>query len=124
MSRHNNDANRLMSVDEFYPYYLREHQHPICRLLHYIGSASALLALIAIVWGQFWAWLPLVLLIGYGFAWIGHFFFEHNRPATFQYPRLSFIGDWLMLKDFLTGQIDQKLQQANLLTQPIQEKRH
>jgi hypothetical protein len=40
---------------------------------------------------------------GYGFAWVGHFFFEHNRPATFQYPLYSFIGDWAMLKDFLLG---------------------
>lgn len=111
----NNNAKHSMTLNEFYPYYLREHQNPICRILHYIGSTSALLVLGIIIWGQYWAWLPLVLLIGYGFAWLGHFFFEGNKPATFQYPRLSFIGDWLMLKDFLTGQINQKLHQA---TQP------
>ena len=42
-------------------------------------------------------------VIGYGFAWVGHFFFEHNRPATFTYPFYSFAGDWVMLFQFLTG---------------------
>jgi hypothetical protein len=41
--------------------------------------------------------------MGYGFAWIAHFFIEHNRPATFKYPFYSFAGDWVMLKDFLLG---------------------
>jgi len=52
-----------------------------------------------------WVWLLALPLLGYGFAWIGHFFFEHNRPATFQYPLYSFIGDWMMFKDILTGRI-------------------
>jgi len=51
-------------------------------------------------------------VIGYGFAWVGHFGFEHNKPATFQYPFYSLMGDWVMLKDFLTGNIEQKLQDA------------
>ena len=48
---------------------------------------------------------PLRLLCGYGFAWIGHFFFEHNRPATFTHPLYSLIGDWVMFRDMLTGRI-------------------
>ena len=42
---------------------------------------------------------------GYGFAWVGHFVFEKNRPATFQYPLYSLLGDWVMFKDMLTGKI-------------------
>ncbi|MFA7542333.1 MAG: DUF962 domain-containing protein, partial [Lysobacterales bacterium] len=45
------------------------------------------------------------LLAGYGFAWIGHFVFEKNRPATFRHPLYSLIGDWVMFKDMLTGRI-------------------
>jgi len=44
-------------------------------------------------------------LAGYGFAWIGHFFFEKNKPATFTYPLYSLAGDWVMYKDILTGRI-------------------
>jgi hypothetical protein len=53
------------------------------------------------------AWILLwsLPLFGYGFAWVGHFFFEKNRPATFTYPIYSFIGDWVMYKDILTGKI-------------------
>ena len=42
---------------------------------------------------------------GYAAAWVGHFFFEKNRPATFTYPLYSFLGDWVMLRDMLTGRI-------------------
>jgi hypothetical protein len=93
------------SFREFYPYYLSEHADPTCRRLHYVGSACALGFLAtAIVTANAW-WLLGALFSGYGFAWIGHFFFEKNRPATFQHPLYSFIGDWVMLKDMLTGRI-------------------
>lgn len=88
------------SFKEFYPYYLAEHSNKLCRGLHYIGSTLVLLVvLLAIVQAQPW-WLLLAPVAGYGFAWIGHFAFEHNRPATFQHPWYSFIGDWVMYKDF------------------------
>ena len=53
---------------------------------------------------NFW-WLLVGLVQGYAWAWVGHYFFEHNRPATFKYPRWSFMGDWVMWKDILTGKI-------------------
>ena len=93
------------SFREFYPFYLSEHAHPTCRRLHYIGSFCALAFLAtAVVTGNAW-WLLGALFSGYGFAWIGHFFFEKNRPATFEHPLYSFAGDWVMLKDMLTGRI-------------------
>lgn len=52
-----------------------------------------------------WLLLMLVPIIGYGFAWVGHYFFEKNKPATFKYPVYSLICDWLMFKDTLTGKI-------------------
>ncbi|WP_070886289.1 DUF962 domain-containing protein [Pseudomonas sp. D1-3] len=98
-------SERFNSFAEFYPYYLEEHRHPTCRRLHYVGSLLVLVVLgYALISGQ-WLWLLAVPVIGYGFAWVGHFAFERNRPATFQYPLYSLMGDWVMLKDMLTGRI-------------------
>ncbi|UTW48101.1 DUF962 domain-containing protein [Bacterioplanoides sp. SCSIO 12839] len=97
------------SFAEFYPYYLSEHSDRVCRSLHYIGSSAVLFCLAySLLSGQY-VWLWALPVLGYGMAWIGHFFFEHNKPATFKYPLWSFMGDWVMLKDFLTGQIGHKL---------------
>ena len=95
------DSKPFGSFAEFYPYYLSEHQHPVCRALHYIGSSLALMiAAYALLKGKLILLIP-ALICGYAFAWVGHFFFEHNRPSTFKYPLWSFLGDWVMLKDFI-----------------------
>lgn len=93
------------SFREFYPYYLKEHRNLTCRRLHFIGS-WLVLALLAysLLSGVLWT-LLLVPLVGYGFAWVGHFFFEHNKPATFRYPLYSLMGDWVMFKDILLGRL-------------------
>ena len=99
-------AQRYASFREFYPYYLSEHRDPTCRRLHFVGSALVLVLVglvIAAVLSPWW--LLAVPVIGYGFAWVGHFFFEHNRPATFTYPLWSLFGDWVMFKDMLTGKV-------------------
>ena len=100
---------RFNSFAEFYPYYLAEHRHPLCRALHYIGSMLVIALLIFALSSQQWQLLWFLPLIGYGFAWLGHLLFEHNKPATFQYPFYSLAADWVMLKDFLTGQLKHKL---------------
>ena len=90
---------------ELYPYYLSQHTHTVCRTLHFIGSWVVLAMLAtAIATGNAW-WLAGIPLAGYGFAWAGHFFFEHNRPATFTYPVFSLIGDWVMFYQLLIGRI-------------------
>jgi hypothetical protein len=98
-------AQRFNSFAEFYPYYLNEHSDRTCRRLHFIGTSLVLaLVLLASIVGPLWMfWL--VPVAGYGFAWVGHFFFEKNRPATFQYPFYSLWGDFVMYKDMLTGKI-------------------
>jgi len=97
--------NRFASFREFYAFYLEEHRNTVSRRLHFIGSCGVLvLVATAIVQRNGW-WLLAALLCGYGFAWVGHFFFEKNRPATFKHPLYSFIGDWMMFKDILTGRI-------------------
>ncbi len=94
--------NTYQTFKEFYPYYLSEHLHPICRLLHFIGTGGVIVLLTISISTQknLWIYAP---LCGYSFAWIGHFVFEKNKPATFKYPLYSFIGDWVMFKDILLG---------------------
>ncbi|EDM49379.1 DUF962 domain-containing protein [Marinobacter algicola] len=90
---------------DFYPYYLEEHSDVNCRRLHFVGSLLVILvALYAIVTAKF-LYLLLLPLIGYGFAWIGHYGFEKNRPATFKHPLYSLMGDWVMFRDMLIGRI-------------------
>lgn len=93
------------SFSAFYPYYLREHSDRLCRRMHFLGS-SLVLALIATAWvmGE-WRVLLFLPLAGYGFAWIGHFVFEKNRPATFRHPLYSLMGDWVMYGEMLRGRI-------------------
>lgn len=94
------------SFREFYPHYLAEHRNRTCRRLHFVGSALVLAVLALVIGGWLSAWWLLSLpVIGYGFAWVGHFAFEKNRPATFRHPLYSLIGDWVMFKDMLTGRI-------------------
>ena len=95
----------MKTFQEFYPYYLGEHANRTCRRLHFIGTSIGLACLLhAFATLNFW-WLLVGIVQGYGWAWVGHYFFEHNRPATFTYPRWSFMGDWVMWKDILTGKI-------------------
>ncbi len=96
---------RFASFAEFYPFYLGEHRNIVCRRLHFIGSTGVLLLLgWAMYSGNPW-WLLALPLLGYGFAWVGHFFFENNKPATFSYPLWSFLGDWVMYKDIWTRRL-------------------
>lgn len=98
-------AKKYPTFQAFYPYYLAEHSHPNCRRLHFIGSFLALLATLYILLTGAWRLIWLIPVLGYGFAWAGHYFFEKNRPATFTYPLYSLIGDWVMFKDMLKGKI-------------------
>ena len=99
------DPRTIQTFAEFYPFYLSEHSDSMCRRLHFTGSTLALLCLaLLLVTGNGW-WLLAGLVIGYGFAWVGHFGFEKNRPASFKRPLYSFLGDWRMYKDMWTGKV-------------------
>ena len=89
------------SFKDFYPFYLSEHMHPVCRFFHFIGSIFVIILVITSIFNI--KTLFFVPLCGYGFAWTGHFFFEKNKPATFTYTLYSFIGDWVMFKDIIIG---------------------
>ncbi|MDQ3215292.1 MAG: DUF962 domain-containing protein [Pseudomonadota bacterium] len=96
---------RFRNFAEFYPFYLNEHSNRTSRRLHFVGTSIAVALVCTALLTQQW-WLVAVALVqAYAFAWVGHFFFEHNKPATFQYPAFSFMGDWRLWWEILTGKI-------------------
>ena len=98
-------SDRITSFKDFYPYYLKEHSNSTCRVLHFIGTW---LVLAVIAYSGFKTdarWLLLAPVVGYGFAWVGHFFYEKNKPATFKYPLWSLLSDFKMFFELLVGKI-------------------
>ncbi len=99
------DPTKFTRFAEFYPFYLSEHSDLTCRRLHFVGSSLVLLSLLAFALTGMLTFLVTAPLWGYGFAWIGHFGFEKNKPASFKRPLYSFMGDWVMYRDILTGKV-------------------
>ena len=99
---------------EFWTFYLSQHLNPVSRVLHYAGTMTGVgLLLLFLISGE-WFKVPLAILPGYAFAWIGHFVFERNRPATFKYPLWSFRADFVMLWCFLTGKLSGELNRPDV----------
>jgi hypothetical protein len=99
------DPRSFQSFAEFYPFYLGEHSNTTCRRLHFVGSTLTLVCLAMLLATGKLQYLLYGLLCGYGFAWVGHFGFEKNKPASFKRPLYSFMGDWCMYRDILRGRI-------------------
>ena len=99
---------RYRTMAEFWPFYLNEHSRKGTRALHLAGTAIALACIVLAFILTPWFLLG-GLVAGYAFAWVAHFFVEHNRPATFTYPFKSFASDWVMFGAFLTGQLGKQL---------------
>lgn len=110
-------ARELNSYEEFWPYYVSEHLGQTTRRLHFAGTGLVLAALLAAVFVSPW-WLLAAPLFGYGFAWVGHFFFEKNKPATFTYPLWSLRGDFRMFWLTLQGKMGPELERARRLYRP------
>ncbi len=91
------------SLKEFYPFYLTEHSNPTSRKLHFTGTFLFFIILIICIIFKLWWYLFLIPVVGYGFAWVGHFFFEKNKPATFEYPFYSLASDFILFFGILTG---------------------
>ena len=96
---------RIQSFEEFWPYYLGEHKSPVCRGLHYVGTSMAIGTVAAAAITLNPAWLLATPIVGYGPPWIGHFFVEKNRPATFKYPAWSLRADFKMLGLAIQGKM-------------------
>ena len=105
-------TSRYKSFSEFWPFYLREHSRPGTRLLHLIGTTAGSVLMIYFIASGKWYFFPLSLIPGYACAWIAHFMIEKNKPATFQYPLWSFMGDYKMIAMMITGRIEREMEKA------------
>lgn len=96
---------RIQTFAEFWPYYLGEHSAPLCRIFHFVGTTMAVGSLLVSLVSFNPAFIPLALVMGYGPAWVSHFFIEKNRPATFKYPLWSLLSDFKMWSLMLRGHL-------------------
>lgn len=108
-------AQTFKDFNEFWPYYLKAHSSPTTRGFHYAGNAAAVaIATAGLVFYQHLGSLLIGLAIGYLLAWIGHFFFEKNKPATFTNPLWSFMGDLRMCKLWISGKLRPELERLGI----------
>jgi hypothetical protein len=105
-------AERIKDFRTFYKFYLTEHSHPVSRALHFFGTTWVFVLPVLAIVTQTWWLFALIPVVAYGFAWIGHFFFERNKPATFQYPFWSLGSDFVMYFHTITGQLPRKMREA------------
>jgi hypothetical protein len=98
-------AGAYRRFSEFYPFYLSQHADRMCRRLHFAGTTLGLAAVLLAFATLNFCWLVAGIAAAYLLAWVGHMFFEKNRPATFTYPLYSFLGDGVMWKDMLVGRV-------------------
>ena len=98
-----------MTYSEFWPRYLRAHADPRTRALHFVGTSGVLALLIGFAVTRDWRFLIAMPIIGYAFAWTGHFVFEHNKPETFGHPFWSLYSDFRMLALFVAGRLSGEL---------------
>jgi hypothetical protein len=106
------DETRIEKYAEFWDFYVREHSRPLTRILHFAGTSLGILLLVWFIARGIWFYFPLCLVTGYAFAWISHFFVEHNRPATFRYPLWSFVSDYKMMWLMLTGRMRAEIERT------------
>ena len=101
------------SFEEFWPYYVSQHRDPTCRRLHFVGTTAALGFVAATP-----LFPPAILaapVAGYGLAWIGHFVFEKNRPASWHSARhfaWSLRGDLRMWRMMLSGDMEAEVERV------------
>lgn len=101
-----------MTYTEFWKIYLQAHRRPGTRACHYTGSLAAIGLLASAVVARDWRFLVAAVVVGYGFAWIGHAAIERNRPATFGHPFWSLISDFRMLGLWSLGRLGRHLSDA------------
>ena len=108
-------TGKIAAYQDFWPYYLREHSRRACRALHYVGTTLAFVLLAIHIADGNPLYFVAAIISGYAFAWTGHFFVEHNRPATFTYPLWSLYSDFRMYAFAITGRLAAELARAGQL---------
>jgi len=98
----------IKNYSEFYRFYLTEHRSMMSRRLHAAGSSVGIYFFSKAIRQRKAKYVVYGLLSGYACAWVGHFVFEKNKPASFKQPFYSFISDWRMLSDIVRGNLSLK----------------
>ncbi|WP_180171513.1 DUF962 domain-containing protein [Acinetobacter sp. YH12023] len=98
----------IRDYSQFYRFYLTEHRNIMSRRLHATGSSIGLYFFTKAILKKQPKYFAYGLVSGYACAWVGHFFFEKNKPASFKQPLYSFISDWRMLSDIVKGNLSLK----------------
>lgn len=111
------ESKKFNSLKEFYPFYLTEHSNAVCRVFHFIGTTLVMFLAIAGIVTLNWKFFAFMPVAGYGFAWIGHFFFEKNKPAAFGNPFYSLASDFIMYWHTITGQLSARMEESKKLYQ-------
>ncbi len=91
---------------------MTEHLDKSNRVLHFVGTTLVIMIALYSVLTLQLSYIKFIPLAGYSFAWVGHFFFEQNRPATFKYPVWSLMSDFIMYFDTINGSLDSKIEKA------------
>ena len=94
---------RIKNYQEFYRFYLSEHNKRWTKIFHFIGILLVLTVIFYVVKSGKERFLWYCPIFGYGFAWFSHVVFEKNRPATFLYPFWSLISDFRLFFELLIG---------------------
>ncbi|MEJ5035012.1 DUF962 domain-containing protein [Acinetobacter sp. MYb177] len=95
----------IKDYHQFYRFYLTEHRNIMSRRLHVVGSSIGLYFFSKAILKRKPSYFIYGLVSGYACAWVGHFVFEKNKPASFKQPLYSFISDWRMFSDVLRGNL-------------------
>ena len=109
-------SSNFSDFESFWPHYLGEHSHLVNRRFHFIGTTMVLVAACLLVWTKNPWWIAAMPLFGYGWAWVGHFGIEKNRPATFRHPLWSLRADFRMYAMMWTGGLAEELRMAGVTT--------
>src|ERR687885_2069417 len=107
-------SERIATYRDFWPHYLGAHRDPRTRLAHFTGTGLGVVLLLAAAVTLDWRLVVPALVVGYAFAWFGHFVFEGNKPATFGHPLWSFLSDFRMLGLWLSGRLDDELRRQGI----------
>jgi len=107
------NEEKIKTYAEFWDFYVQEHSQPLTQLLHFVGTSLALVLLVWFLKNGTYLYLPLCLVVGYGFAWFSHFYIEKNKPATFKYPLWSFISDYKMMFYMLIGRMNSEVERVS-----------
>lgn len=100
------------TFDEFWPFYVKEHQKKTTRILHFIGTTGAMACLAGgLLTKRRWL-LAVAPVVGYGPAWVSHFFVEGNMPATFKHPLWSLRADLVMWSKMVRFQMADEVERV------------